>query len=118
MARGYSPLMPVEGQWERAQAPLRGLTGRERRLMWGTAAVLLAAALVVVALALTRSEAAVPRGCIQVTGASTMGAVNYRVCGADRAAWCRQVAGREDPTSVAVQERCRAAGLSPRSAHP
>jgi len=60
----------------------------------------------------------VPPDCIQVTGGSTLGAVHYRVCGADRAAWCRQVAGRDDPTSVAVQRRCVAEGISPRSAHP
>lgn len=110
--------MPVEGQWERQQTPLRRLTRRELRLLQGFVAVLLVAAAAAAAIAFTQSSPPIPRDCIQVTGGSTMGAVNYRVCGADRAAWCRQVAGREDPTSRAVQARCVAAGLSPRSARP
>lgn len=110
--------MPVEGQWERLQTPLRGLTRRELRLLRGFLAVLLVAVAASAVLMLTTSDPPVPPDCIQVTGGSTMGAVNYRVCGADRAAWCRQVAGREDPTSLAVQKRCVAQGISPRSARP
>jgi len=110
--------MPVEGQWERQQTPLRRLTRRELRLLKGFLAVLLVAVAASVALMLTTSDPPVPPDCIQVTGGSTLGAVNYRVCGADRAAWCRQVAGRDDPTSLAVQRRCVAEGISPRSARP
>ena len=110
--------MPVEGQWERSQTPLRRLSRRELRLLQGFLAVLLAAVAASGVLVLTTSDPPVPPDCIQVTGGSTLGAVHYRVCGADRAAWCRQVAGRDDPTSVAVQRRCVAEGISPRSAHP
>lgn len=110
--------MPVEGQWERSQTPLRRLTRRELRLLKGFLAVLLVATVATVALALTQSAPAVPPDCIQVTGGSTMGAGNYRVCGADRATWCRQAAGRDDPTSQKVAARCRDQGLSPRSARP
>ncbi len=109
--------MPVEGQWERQQTPLRRLSRRELRLLWGFLGVLLVAAAATVVVAFTQSAPPVPPDCIQVTGGSTMGAVNYRVCGADRVRWCRQVAGRTDPTSLAVQKRCGALGLSPRSAH-
>lgn len=110
--------MPVEGQWERSQTPLRRLTRRELRLLQGFLAALLVTVAATVALALTQSAPAVPPDCIQVTGGSTMGAVNYRVCGADRAAWCRQVASRADPTSRKVAARCRDQGFSPRSARP
>jgi hypothetical protein len=110
--------MPVEGQWERQQTPLRRLTRRELRLLQGFVAVLLVAVAASVVLMLTTSDPPVPPNCIQVTGGSAVGGANFRVCGADRAAWCRQVAGREDPTSLAVQKRCVALGLSPRSARP
>lgn len=110
--------MPVEGQWERQQQPLRRLSRRELRLLQGFVAMLLIAVAASVVLILTASDPPVPPDCIQVTGGSTMGAVNYRVCGGDRAAWCRQMAGRGDPTSVAVQRRCVAQGISPRSARP
>ena len=110
--------MPVEGQWERSQTPLRSLTRRELRLLQGFLAVLLAAVVASAVLVLTTSDPPVPPDCIQVTGGSTLGAVHYRVCGADRAAWCRQVAGRDDPTSLAVQTRCVAEGISRRSARP
>ena len=110
--------MPVEGQWERSQTPLRRLSRRELRLVQGFLALLLVAAVASAALVLTASDPPVPPGCIQVTGGSTMGAVNYRVCGEDRAAWCRQMAGRGDPTSLAVQKRCAAEGISRRSARP
>lgn len=108
--------MPVEGQWERQQTPLRRLTRRELRLLQGFVAVLLLAAVAIAVVSFTQSSPPVPANCIQVTGGSTMGAVNYRVCGADRAAWCRQMARRDDPTARAVAARCRAAGISLRSA--
>jgi len=107
--------MPVEGQWERQQTPLRRLSHRELRLLQGFLAVLLAALAASVVLMLTTSDPPVPPDCIQVTGGSTLGAVHYRVCGQDRAAWCRQVAGRQDPTSLAVQKHCRALGLDARA---
>lgn len=108
--------MPVEGQWERQQTPLRRLTRRELRLLQGFVAALVATAIAVAAVAFTHSAPPVPANCIQVTGGSTMGAVNYRVCGADRPAWCRQMARKDDPTARAVAARCRAAGIIPRSA--
>ncbi len=110
--------MPVEGQWERQQTPLRRLTRRELRMLQGFVAVLLVAVVASVAIGLSQSTPAVPADCIQVTGGSAVGGANFRVCGADRAAWCRQVAGRDDPTSLKVAARCRALGLSPRSARP
>ena len=110
--------MPVEGQWDRQQTPMRRLSRRELRLLWGFLVVLLVGAAATVAIAFTQSSPPVPPDCIQVTGGSSMGAVNYRVCGADRAVWCRQMARHTDPTALAVQKRCAALGLSPRSAHP
>jgi hypothetical protein len=108
--------MPVEGQWERQQTPLRRLTRRERRLLQATAAVLLVATVVVVLIAVLKPEPAVPAGCLQVTAPSTMGAVNVRVCGANVPRFCAQQAGKDDPTARAVQARCRALAVSPRRA--
>ncbi len=108
--------MPVEGQWERQQTPLRRLSRRELRLLRGFLGVLLVTATVSMAIALTQSSPPVPPDCIQVIGGSAVGGANFRVCGTDRATWCRQVAGRADPTSLAIQKRCAALGLSPRSA--
>jgi hypothetical protein len=108
--------MPVEGNWERQQTPLRRLSRRERRLFQAIAAALLVATAVVVLLALLQAPPRAHAGCIEVTGSSTLGAANYRVCGADRRTWCRQEAAHDDPLARAVQARCRALGLSPRSA--
>src|SRR6185312_12030084 len=57
---GYSAAMPVEGQWERQQTPLRHLTRRELRLVQGFLAVLLVAAVAGVALAVSQSAPPVP----------------------------------------------------------
>jgi hypothetical protein len=106
--------MPVEGSWERQQTPLRRLTARELRLLRWTVALLLAATLAAVVLASVVREAPVPPGCIQVTGGSAVGGANFRRCGADARQWCVEVAGKRDPTSLAVQARCRAQALSRR----
>lgn len=108
--------MPVEGLWERQQTPLRRLTRRERRLLAGVLGVLLAATVAVALIAVLQPERPVPAGCIQVIAPSTMGAVNVRVCGAGVRRFCAQQATRSDPMARAVQARCRALRLSPRSA--
>lgn len=108
--------MPVEGHWERQQTPLRRLGRREKRLLQGFLAVLLAATVAVAALSALQKAAPVPAGCIQVTGPSTLGAAVYRECGAAAVRWCREEAGKSDPLARAVQARCPA--LSRRSAQP
>jgi hypothetical protein len=103
--------MPVEGNWQRQQTPLRRLTRRELRLLQAFAVALALATTAIVAFAIVQRSAPAPAGCIEVTAPSTMGAVNLRICGADAPRWCRQEAGKDDPTARAVQARCRALGL-------
>jgi hypothetical protein len=106
--------MPVEGQWERQQTPLRRLSRRELRLLQAVVGTLLAAAVAVLLLGILNPAAPTPAGCIDATGPSTMGGAVYRVCGADVPRWCRQEARQHDPVALAVQARCRALGISPR----
>jgi hypothetical protein len=103
----------VEGHWQRQQTPLRRLTQRERRLLAGFLAALALASAAAVAYAVLHRATPVPAGCIEVTAPSTVGAVNLRVCGpAAVARFCREQAGRDDPTARAAHERCRAYAAS------
>jgi hypothetical protein len=106
-----SPHMPLEGHWERVNTPLRRTTKREGRSIAVVAALLVAAALAVGLYALVHdSPSKVGAGCVEVTGAHTMGGATIRACGPDAARWCRIVATREDPLSKQVQARCREVG--------
>ncbi len=104
----------VEGHWQRQQTSLRRLTQRERRLLAGFLVALAVGIAAATAYALAHRAAPVPAGCIQVTAPSAVGAVNLRVCGGDVARFCRQQAGKSDPTARAVQARCRALPVSRR----
>jgi len=106
--------VPLEGHWERRQTPLRRLERRERRLLHGLAAALVAATVAIAIAAALHKDAPVPAGCIQVTAPSTLGAAVYRECGAAAARWCREEAGRSDPLARAVLARCRGGGTTPR----
>jgi hypothetical protein len=99
----------VEGHWQRQQTPLRRLTRRERQLLAGFLVALALASAGVVAYMVLHRAAPLPAGCIEVTAPSTVGAVQLRVCGpAAVARFCREQAGRDDPTARAARERCRA----------
>jgi hypothetical protein len=106
----------VEGHWQRQQTPLRRLTQRERRLLVGFLVALALATAAAVAYAALHRATPLPAGCIEVTAPSTVGAVNVRVCGADAVArFCREQAGKEDPTARAAHARCRAYAARARS---
>jgi hypothetical protein len=103
----YGYAVPVEGQWERQQTPLRRLGRRERRLLRAFVVLLLAATVAVALFAALHKPAPVPADCIQVTGPSTLGAAVYRECGVAAVRWCREEAGKQGPLARAVQARCR-----------
>jgi len=108
--------MPVEGQWQRLQTPVRRLTRRELRIVQATVAVLLVATVAALLVAVVKPAKPLPAGCLQVTAGSVVGAVNVRVCGADVPRFCAQQAKRSDPTARAAQASCRAFAVSPRRA--
>jgi hypothetical protein len=103
--------MPLERQWERQHAPLRPKSRRERRILAVLVTVLLAGVALVAFAALTQGPATPAAGCLDVTGASTMGAGTEHVCGASAAELCRQNAGRDDPFAHAVERACRDSGM-------
>lgn len=102
--------MPVEGQWERQNTPLRRVTRRERRVL-ACACVAMIALAVAIGLGAARSgPAAKPAaGCVQLVAASTTGGATYRACGAAAERWCRE-AGATD-LAGSLRARCLAAGL-------
>jgi len=100
--------MPVEGQWARANAPVRALTGRERRAFRILLALTALAGVALIAWALARGGDTRPgAGCISEFTGSTMGGVRVQACGADAARVCRNVT-----TPQRLVTACRRAGYS------
>jgi hypothetical protein len=96
--------MPVEGQWERANTPLRR---RDKRLLAGAAVVGAVAVVVLAALYLTRSSSPSARGCLSVDVPSTMGGAHLHVCGAAAHTFCRTQGGE-----ARIAAACRRHGFA------
>jgi hypothetical protein len=105
--------MPLEGHWERQNAPLRATTGRERRLLAGFVAVL-AAGVVALVVALVSGGGSSAAGCVSVTAPNSMGGAVLRQCGADARQWCAQEVRRGDALAHQVLAQCRRAGYAAR----
>lgn len=102
--------MPLQGQWQRIQTPVRATTRRERRLVWGFCALLGAAAIATIIVAIATHGPSVPAGCIQVEVPSTMGGGTTRLCNQDAAAFCRSPAAHTAPLDATALPKCREAG--------
>ena len=93
--------------------PTEPLSGRERRVMLivtGVVAAVIAAG--ATAWALTGHERS-EQGCVNVSIASSMGGAVERACGEAARDWCRAASAQHDTHAVAVQVRCRDAGILP-----
>jgi hypothetical protein len=103
--------MPMEGQWERANAPLRSLTPRERNV--GLVATVLTTLVFVVIFALHLGDGAdpVPAGCIRPTVPWVMGGETFQRCGEQARYLCGNKAGEGDAYARGVLAACREAGL-------
>lgn len=93
--------MPLEGQWERANTPLRKLTSRER----------LVAIVAIVIVTAGRSRPAPGPGCIRANVAMVMGAEELNLCGQHARRLCAQHADNTDPVALEIQASCREAGI-------
>lgn len=100
----------MEGQWERQNTPLRGLSGRERRVLAPFAAVLVLALVALGVYLAVDNGSGSQAGCVDVTGASTMGAATYHACGRDAARFCRSEANRTATFAHDLRAQCRRAG--------
>jgi hypothetical protein len=109
--RTYTSPVPLEGQWERQNTPLRLLGRRERRalVVIGTA---FAVGLVVMVVALATHHTRHQRGCIDVPTPSTMGGALIHACGAVRDRLCSEEQALARPDR-AILARCRAVDPTP-----
>jgi hypothetical protein len=102
--------VPLQGQWQRIQTPVRATTPRERRIVWAFSALLGAAAIATIIVAITTSGPSVPAGCIQVEVPSTMGGGTTRLCDQNAASFCRSPAAHSAPLDATALPKCREAG--------
>ena len=100
--------MPLEGHWERQQAPL-GV--REVRVMAVIAGALAVAAAVVIAVSVLGGSSSPQAGCIDVVVPSTTGGASAHACGSDAARLCSSARGNVGRDARATQAACRRAGF-------
>jgi hypothetical protein len=103
--------MPLEGQWRRANTPLRQLGRRERLVVAGGAVSMLIAVVVLLLIAGGRSQAPPGPGCIRATIPQVMGAEQLNACGQRARRLCAQSAKASDPGGKAIAASCRNAGI-------
>jgi hypothetical protein len=103
-------LPPGHGQ---VVATRRRLTRRERWIVGGVAA-LAAALAVIVVIAFAAGNPKLGRGCIDVTGPSSMGAQGVSACGADARAICTTAntrSGYRGGLATLIVHQCRQQGI-------
>lgn len=103
--------MPLEGQWDRVNTPLRKLTSRERNVAIG-ALVLSALALLAVVLATAgNSEPKAGPGCIYEIIPGVMGAEPVDACGKQAEFVCAKHQTGTAPGSEIIRSACREADI-------
>lgn len=98
--------MPVEGQWERTQTPLRKLTRRERVAALAMVAVTAIALAGILLLTAGDSRPGPAPGCISVAIPGRTGAELVNGCGVEAREICARAATRDDPGSRAIAASC------------
>jgi hypothetical protein len=104
--------MPMEGQWRRANTPLRALTRRERLVAIAAAAVTAIAIVAFVLASAGNTRPAPGPGCIRANVPGVMGALEINACGRRAKDLCAQRAGQDDPGSRAIEASCQNARIS------
>jgi hypothetical protein len=103
--------MPLEGQWERANTPLRQLGTRERLVAIAGALVVVAAVVVLLVATGGKSQSPPGPGCIRATIPHVMGAEQLNACGQRARQLCARSANASDPGARAIDASCREAGI-------
>lgn len=100
------PGMPLEGHFKRVNTPLRRLTRRERNVVAAGATVTFLALAILLFATAGNSQPPPAPGCIRVAVAGRTGAELIQACGTEAKELCAQVAGDEDPQSLAITAGC------------
>ena len=100
--------MPLEGQWERQNTPVRRLSRRELRILGSVLIVLIVTTAVVLILALHHGSRETAAGCIDVPVPSTTGGATVHACGRQASTICREQATASGVYARAAQAECRA----------
>jgi hypothetical protein len=103
--------MPLEGHWKRVNTPLRRLTKRERRILFGATAAMIVTILALVLATVGDSRPGPKPGCIYAIVPGVMGATPVDACGVQAKTTCAQHAALRDPGSRVIQTSCRRAGI-------
>jgi hypothetical protein len=103
--------MPMEGQWERVNTPLRQLTRRERRVAIGATIAVVITLIVLIAATAGNSRPAPGPGCIRANIPHVMGAEELNLCGGNARHACARSRNLSDPGALAITESCRQAGI-------
>src|SRR2546423_12822489 len=103
--------MPLEGQWQRANTPLRRLTRRERWVAIGATIAVVVSLVVLIAVTAGNTRPAPGPGCIRATIPHVMGAEELNLCGGQARHACARSRHLSDPGARAIEESCRTAGL-------
>ena len=103
--------MPLEGQWSRAQTPLRRLAPRERNAAIALVGVTVVAILALVVATLQDSRPSPAPGCIYAIVPGFTGAAPVDACGPRARRICAAHTGETDPGSQAIEDDCRRVGI-------
>ena len=102
--------MPVEGQWRRATTPL---SGRDKRLLAGLAALAATGATAAGIAYATRPASPRQAGCVVVEVASTMGGARLANCGSAAHRFCLGQGRRDRRIAAACRRQGYASDLQP-----
>lgn len=103
--------MPMEGQWERANTPIRSLTRRERNVGLVLGGLTTLVLVVVLMLHVGDKQKPLPEGCISATVPWVMGGETMQRCGEQAKYLCSNRAGEETGFQRGILDACREAGL-------
>ena len=103
--------MPLQGQWDRANTPIRKLTRRERNVAIGAVALSVIAILAVVLATAGNSEPKAGPGCIYAIIPGVMGAEPVDACGRQAEFVCAKHAAGTQPGSETIRKACREADV-------
>ncbi len=110
--RGYAgAVMPMEGQWERLNTPVRSLTPRERFTGYALGAITAIALAVILVLHLGEGEEAPPPGCISAMVPWVMGGEQLQRCGERAKYLCANEATEDTARGRGILTACRESGL-------
>jgi hypothetical protein len=103
--------MPLEGHYERQTTPLRKLTPRELKVVFGILAVTLIAMIAVVAFTAGDSPPAVAKGCIRPTVAGITGAETLNQCGSEAIQTCAHASEYTGARAETIVSECEQRGI-------